>query len=172
MSASTAPPIPLPTMMQSAEDSDDTPKMLAAFFQTRYLFVSERIALIYLWIGLGGALGSMARYWLSGVVADRFGESFPWGTMLVNISGSFIIGVFATLTDPDGRWGLVGPTARQFVMIGILGGYTTFSSFSIQTLNLARDGQWLWAGFNILGSVILCLAGVWAGHALAAAFNK
>ena len=124
-----------------------------------------------LWIGLGGALGTMTRYWLSGFVAQRIGETFPWGTMVVNISGSFVIGLFAALTDPDGRW-LVSPTARQFVMIGILGGYTTFSSFSIQTLNLARDGEWLWAGGNILFSVVFCLAAVWLGHVLAMSFNK
>lgn len=124
-----------------------------------------------LWIGLGGALGTMARYWLSGFVAQRIGETFPWGTMAVNISGSFVIGLFAALTDPDGRW-LVSPTARQFVMIGILGGYTTFSSFSFQTLNLAREGEWLWAGSNVLLSVVLCLAAVWLGHVLTMSFNK
>ena len=80
----------------------------------------------YFWVGVGSALGGMARYWLSGLVAQRIGETFPWGTMMVNISGSFVIGLFAALTDPDGRW-LVSPAARQFVMIGICGGYTTFS---------------------------------------------
>ena len=71
-----------------------------------------------------------------------FGETFPWGTLIVNVSGSFVIGFFATLTGPDGRM-FVGTTARQFVMIGICGGYTTFSSFSLQTLNLMNDGEWL-----------------------------
>ncbi len=125
----------------------------------------------YFWVGVGSALGGMARYWLSGLVAQRIGETFPWGTMMVNISGSFVIGLFAALTDPDGRW-LVSPAARQFVMIGICGGYTTFSSFSIQTLNLARDGEWLWAGGNTLLSVFFCLAAVWLGHVLAMSFNK
>lgn len=125
----------------------------------------------YLWIGLGSALGGMARYWCSGFVADRIGETFPWGTLLVNVVGSFIIGFFATLTAPDGRL-LVGSTARQFVMVGVLGGYTTFSSFSLQTLNLARDGEWLRAGANIVLSVILCLVAVWLGHIAAAALNQ
>ncbi|MGH6959694.1 MAG: CrcB family protein, partial [Dongiaceae bacterium] len=77
----------------------------------------------YLWIAVGSALGGVARYWFSGIVARHFGETFPWGTILVNVSGSFVIGFFATLTGPDGRL-LVSPTARQFVMVGLCGGYT------------------------------------------------
>ncbi|HVO17212.1 MAG TPA: fluoride efflux transporter CrcB [Alphaproteobacteria bacterium] len=127
--------------------------------------------MMYLWVGLGGALGSMARYWCSGFVADRVGETFPWGTLLVNVVGSFIIGFFATLTGPDGRL-IAGSAARQFVMTGILGGYTTFSSFSLQTLNLARDGEWLRAGGNVVLSVVLCLLAVWLGHLAAAALNQ
>src|SRR5206468_10091315 len=96
--------------------------------------------LAYLWIAIGGALGSVARFWFSGVVARQFGETFPWGTLLVNVSGSFAIGFFATLTGPDGRW-LVGPGGRQFFMIGVCGGYTTFSSFSLQTLSLMEAGE-------------------------------
>src|SRR5256885_240592 len=113
-----------------------------------------------LWIFVGGGLGSLARWWASGVVANRLGETFPWGTLVVNVSGSFIIGVFATLTGPDGRW-LVPSTFRQFFMLGICGGYTTFSSFSLQTLTLAEDGEWLKAGANAVLSVVLCLLGVW-----------
>lgn len=127
--------------------------------------------LAYLWIAIGGALGSVGRYWLSGVVARSFGETFPWGTLLVNVTGSFAIGFFATLTAPEGRW-LVNPTGRQFFMLGICGGYTTFSSFSLQTLNLAEDGEWLQAGANIVGSVVLCLVAVWVGHLLAASINS
>jgi CrcB protein len=124
----------------------------------------------YLWIAVGSALGGIARYWCSGVVARSFGETFPWGTLLVNVAGSLVIGFFATITGPDGRL-LVSSIARQFVMIGICGGYTTFSSFSLQTLNLARDGEWLYAGGNVLLSVALCLFAVWAGHSAALSLN-
>lgn len=126
--------------------------------------------LAYVWVALGGALGTTARYWLSGVVARSVGETFPWGTMVINISGSFVIGFFGALTGPDGRW-FVGSNARQFVMIGICGGYTTFSSFSLQTLNLANDGEWVRAGANIGLSVALCLIAVWVGVALASLIN-
>jgi CrcB protein len=124
----------------------------------------------YFWIAIGSALGGMARYWCSGMAARLFGETFPWGTLIINILGSFVIGFFATLTGPDGRL-LVGTTARQFVMIGLCGGYTTFSSFSLQTLNLAQNGEWLPAGLNIGASVILCLLSVWIGHILAVNLN-
>lgn len=127
--------------------------------------------LAYLWIAIGGALGSVARFWFSGVVARQIGETFPWGTILVNVSGSFVIGFFATLTNPGGRW-FVPAGFRQFFMIGICGGYTTFSSFSLQTLNLMEDGEWLYAGGNVVFSVILCLAAVWLGHLLAIGLNS
>lgn len=126
---------------------------------------------IYLWIGLGSALGGMLRYWLSGVIARQYGETFPWGTLVVNVTGSFLIGFFATLTQPDGRW-LVQPLGRTFFMIGVCGGYTTFSSFSLQTLQLMREGQWLYAGMNALLSVALCLLAVWLGHFLAQVLNR
>jgi CrcB protein len=125
----------------------------------------------YLWIAIGSALGGVARFWCSGVAARTIGETFPWGTLIVNVVGSFIIGFFATLTGPDGRI-FVSSTARQFVMIGFCGGYTTFSSFSIQTLNLVQEGEWLRAGGNIVGSVVLCLVAVWAGYVAAAALNS
>src|SRR5262245_31937783 len=102
---------------------------------------------IYLWIAIGSALGGVGRFWLSGLVAHGFGDTFPWGTLIVNVSGSLAIGFFATLTEPGGRL-MVSGDMRQFFMVGICGGYTTFSSFSLQTLNLARDGQWLEAGAN------------------------
>jgi len=124
----------------------------------------------YLWIALGGALGTVGRYWFSGFVARLFGETFPWGTLLVNVSGSFIIGLFAALTGPDGRV-FVGSTGRQFVMIGICGGYTTFSSFSLQTLSLMNQGEWVRAGGNVVLSVALCLVGVWLGHLAATNLN-
>ena len=120
----------------------------------------------YLWVAIGSALGGVARYWCSGVAARLFGETFPWGTVIVNIVGSFVIGFFATLTGPDGRV-YASSIVRQFVMIGICGGYTTFSSFSLQTLNLMNDGEWLRAGGNVVVSVVCCMVAVWIGHVMA-----
>jgi CrcB protein len=125
----------------------------------------------YLWVAVGGALGSVARFWFSGLVARQFGETFPWGTLLVNISGSLVIGFLAALTEPEGRW-FMSPAMRQFFMIGVCGGYTTFSSFSLQTLNLLREREWLYAGGNILLSVVLCMVAVWLGYVLGTAFNN
>jgi fluoride exporter len=127
--------------------------------------------LAYLWVAIGGALGSVGRFWLSGLVAGRYGETFPWGTIVINVTGSFVIGVFAAFTDPDGRV-LASPGFRQFFMIGICGGYTTFSSFSLQTLNLLREREWLYAGGNVILSVVLCMIAVWLGYLLGATFNS
>ncbi|MBV9567199.1 MAG: fluoride efflux transporter CrcB [Hyphomicrobiales bacterium] len=127
--------------------------------------------MIYFWVMLGSALGGAARYWCSGLAAEHFGETFPLGTLAVNVIGSFIIGFFATFTGPDGRY-LVGTEARQFVMTGLCGGYTTFSSFSVQTLNLVRDGEMKLAGANIALSTVLCLLAVWLGHVAAASLNQ
>jgi fluoride exporter len=122
----------------------------------------------YLWIALGGALGSMARFWLAAFVAAIMGPQFPWGTILINILGSFVIGFFATFTGPEGQI-VASFNARAFVMVGICGGFTTFSAFSLQTLDLARESHWLQAGGNVVLSVVLCLLAVWAGHLLASA---
>ena len=117
----------------------------------------------YILVGLGGAIGSVARLWLSGYIATLTRLAFPWGTIAVNVLGSFIIGFFATFAGPDGRWP-VSLDARAFVMVGLCGGFTTFSAFSLQTLELAREGQLLQAGANIVLSVVLCLAAVALGH--------
>lgn len=127
--------------------------------------------LSYLWVSVGGAIGSAARFWISGIVAERFGQTFPFGTLIVNVTGSFIIGLFAGLTQPEGRW-LVSPSFREFFMIGICGGYTTFSSFSLQTLALAQDGEWFRAAGNAIASFSLCLLAVWIGHFSVWAINK
>ncbi|HUA32688.1 MAG TPA: fluoride efflux transporter CrcB [Candidatus Binataceae bacterium] len=127
--------------------------------------------LSYLLIAIGGAIGSMARFGFSGLVARATGATFPYGTMFVNVTGAAIIGFFATLTGPDGRV-LASAYTRQFVMVGICGGYTTFSSFSLETLNLINDGQWLAAGTNVLMSVMLCMIAVWAGYVAASALSQ
>src|SRR4051794_5499088 len=126
---------------------------------------------VYIWITIGSALGGVARYWCSGVIANAFGATFPFGTLLVNVVGSFIIGFFATLTEPGGRV-LVPPAYRLFVTVGFCGGYTTFSSFSLQTLTLMQDGEWLQAGWNVVLSVVLCMISVWLGHMAAASLNQ
>ncbi|HTQ14677.1 MAG TPA: fluoride efflux transporter CrcB [Rhizomicrobium sp.] len=126
---------------------------------------------LYLYVALGSALGGVARFGLSGLVAGQVGETFPWGTLAVNMIGSFVIGFFAAVTAPDGRL-FVSGTTRQFVMTGICGGFTTFSSFSLQTLNLMNDGEWLSAGGNVLGSIVLCLFFVWLGATAGATLNQ
>ena len=126
----------------------------------------------YLWIAAGGALGSMARYASNNLVAGWLGAHFPWGTLFINILGSFVIGFFAALSGPGGRFDLmVSNDQRLFVMVGICGGYTTFSSFSLQTLDLMRDGHWGRAGLNVVGSVMLCLIAVFMGYVAATAIN-
>jgi CrcB protein len=124
----------------------------------------------YIWIGLGGGLGSIARAWLSLAVARIMGPQFPWGTILINIVGSFIIGFFGTLTTSGSRFAAPADV-RAFVMIGLCGGFTTFSSFSLQTLELARNGRMTQAFANLGLSVVLCLVAVAAGHYSAAAFS-
>lgn len=123
------------------------------------------------WVALGAALGGVARYWFSGIAAIWFGETFPWGTIIINVVGSFLIGLIATSTGPDSRF-MVSAAARQFMMMGVMGGFTTFSSFSLQTLRLAQDGDFLKAGLNVVLSVVACLVMVWAGHVLATMISR
>ena len=119
----------------------------------------------YLWVAIGGALGSVARFWISGLVAERYVHAFPWNTLVVNVSGSLVIGFLAAATAS----GSASPAFREFFMYGLCGGYTTFSSFSLQTLDLLRDREWLYAGGNVVLSVLLCLIAVWVGHAIGSA---
>lgn len=118
-----------------------------------------------LWIALGGALGSVARYWVAALAAP-YSRDLPWGTVGINVAGSFLIGVFGTLTLQSGRYP-APDWLRLFVMVGVCGGFTTFSSFSLQTLDLLRAGAVARALANVALSVLLCLAAVAAGHALA-----
>ncbi len=117
------------------------------------------------WVAAGGAIGSVARYWIA-VWAAPWSQRLPWGTIGINVVGSCIIGFVATLTLPGGRV----PAAdwvRPFMMVGVCGGFTTFSSFSLQTLELLRVGAWERALMNVGASVLLCLGSVWLGHAAA-----
>ncbi len=125
----------------------------------------------YLAIMAGGAVGTGLRLWLSGLLAAKVGETFPVGTLVVNIIGSFIISFFAGLAGPDGPL-LVSSLTRQVVMVGVLGGFTTFSSFSFQTLNFLNDGQWARASANIGLSFALCMLAVWLGQIAAQALNQ
>jgi protein CrcB len=127
--------------------------------------------LTYLYIALGGAIGSVLRAWTSNAFVRVAGADFPWGTIFINVTGSFIIGFFGALTTADGRF-TAHSDARAFVMIGICGGFTTFSSFSLQTLNLARDGKATEAFANIALSVVLCLLAVTAGYGAAGIINR
>ena len=126
----------------------------------------------YFWVAVGSALGGVSRFWVSKFVGQRVGESFPWGTIVINITGSFVIGVFLALTLAEGRLNTSRSFIREFCMVGICGGYTTFSSFSLQTLTLMQSRQWLWAGGNVLISVAACLVAVWLGFIVGQMINK
>jgi fluoride exporter len=116
-----------------------------------------------MWVALGSIIGGTARFWLSGFVARRVGETFPWGTMVVNVSGAFLLGILAASAASHGIFAAVRPW--QFAAIGILGTYTTVSSFSLQTLALARDGEMTRAAWNMVLSLSLCLLAVTGGFA-------
>jgi CrcB protein len=121
--------------------------------------------MIYLWVAIGSAIGGVLRYAISRAM-EPVSQGLPWGTIVVNISGCFVIGFFGTLTLQGTRYAVPEAT-RIFVMVGICGGFTTFSSFSLQTFNLIRSGDWLRALSNVLVSVVFCLLAVAAGHHLA-----
>lgn len=133
-------------------------------------FVPDWLASI-LWVALGSAMGGVARFLASVLLAERLGQSFPWGTLLVNVTGSFLIGLLAAAALPDGRpW--LGPSARLLLLTGVLGGYTTFSAFSLQALELLQAGQPAHAGLYVAASVVLCLLAVWAGHGAATLLGR
>ena len=114
-------------------------------------------------IALAGLIGTLLRYWLSGFVARQYGETFPWGTMAVNLIGCFVTGAVFFLTEE--RF-LVSPTVRTVILIGLLGGFTTFSSYGLQTFTLLRDGEFGLAILNVVTSNILGLFMVWVGYVL------
>jgi CrcB protein len=124
----------------------------------------------YLMVALGGAIGSVARFGTSGLVFRYFGGTFPWSTLVENILGSFVIGIAAALAYTEGRW-MIGQSTRIFIMVGLCGGYTTFSSFSLETLALMRNGEWIYAGTNVFFSVAMCILAVWLGQTAAAALR-
>ena len=121
--------------------------------------------MVYLWVAVGSALGGVARYAVTKFVLSSSAH-FPSSTVLINVVGSFIIGFFGTLTVANGRFA-VPENTRLFVMVGICGGFTTFSSFSLQTFDMMRSGHWGKALLNIGLSVVLCLMAVGVGHAIA-----
>jgi fluoride exporter len=122
-------------------------------------------ARVVLAVGLGAALGSVARGAASVGLLHLLGPGFPWGTLAVNVLGSFLIGLYAAASESGGRW-VAGPVARQFVLSGLCGGFTTFSIFSLEALRLVHDGRLLLAGLHVGGSVVLWLAAVWIGYVL------
>jgi len=121
---------------------------------------------------MGGALGSVARFALNNLVTAKVGEAFPWGILLVNVVGSLVIGWLGALTLTEGRLSEEGRTfVMQFLMVGVCGGFTTFSAFSLQTLMLLRDGEWFYAIGNMLLSVLLCLLAAGVGYRLGVMFG-
>ena len=132
--------------------------------------VRHRIEL-YATVALGSVIGGILRALASLAIQDHPEAGFPWGTLFVNVTGSFVIGFYAALTGPDGRV-LAGPRQRQFVMTGICGGYTTFSAFGLETFRLLQAGNLPAAGFNVGISVVSWLAAVWLGYTLAMRLNR
>ncbi len=122
-------------------------------------------------VALGSALGGVARVWATVLVGRLAGEGLPWGTLTVNVVGSLLIGLVASLSAPEGRW-LAHPLTKQFFLLGVFGGFTTFSSFSLQTLNLLRDGEVVKAAAYVGASAVLCVLAAWAGHLLAGAVQR
>ncbi len=122
----------------------------------------------YLMVAMGGAIGSVLRYWVSGGVADRLGTRFPYGTFAVNCTGSFLIGLIITLISQRAN---VNPNWRYLIGVGFIGGYTTFSAFAYETFQSMQDGKMLVASLNVLLSVAVGLLCIWLGVAAARAMH-
>ena len=120
--------------------------------------------MMYLWVALGSALGGAARHLVGLAGADLVGDAFPLATIVINATGSFVIGFFAVVSGTDSPY-LIRTETRVFVMVGICGGYTTFSAFSLQSFLLIRQGHAVAAAMNVILSMLLCLFSVWLGHA-------
>jgi CrcB protein len=114
----------------------------------------------YLMVGIGGALGSILRFWVGGYVSNRLGVRFPYGTFIINCTGSFLIGFVFTLLAERTHW---SPNWRYLIPIGFIGGYTTFSTFELETFRNFQDGEILIAGLNVALSVVIGFASVWLG---------
>lgn len=128
-------------------------------------------AAVYAAVALGSAIGGVLRALAAVAVHAPMAPGFPWGTLFVNVTGSFVIGFYATLAGPDGPLS-AGPKQRQFVMTGICGGYTTFSVFSLETFRFLQAGDLPAAGLNTGVSVVGWLAAVWLGHRVATGLNR
>jgi CrcB protein len=127
-------------------------------------------AMAFFWVGVGGALGSMARFGFGLFATRQWGEAFPWGTLAINVSGSFVIAIFSVLSIGEGVLN-VTPNTRLFVAVGLCGGFTTFSSFSLQTIALAQQGAVGRAGLYSAASLVFCLLAAWAGFATGQTIN-
>ena len=126
---------------------------------------------LYLSVAIGGAVGSVSRFAISGIMLNRFGPAFPWGTLTVNILGSFLIGLLFFVVTPEGKLDL-SLNVRQLFIAGFCGGFTTFSSFSLEALTHIRAGDPGKAALYVVASVLLCLAAVWMGYAAAMLIGK
>lgn len=135
------------------------------FFELKFVDFARRVVGMwrtYFAVMAGGTIGVIARMWITDSFNARYGDHFPMGTVVVNVLGCFIIGIFTSLVGSQGPW-TIPLWVRQAVVIGILGGFTTFSSFSLQTIQLLQQERWLYAGLNILISVFACLLATWMG---------